>query len=238
MLIHLLIVLLLDVASTTKTPSGAQGLPRLRGCFAAPMCPCRQSSRLPIDLPVGPWSPPRLRVLARPAPCTRRPGSASSPRVSCRGACGDLLSFLSRLRQSDRDGLLATLHFAPFTAFAAPQSAAFPSTHRAFNLLARAPAVLPLARFLLHLSSSPWLVQRHSFHIVLHPHCGQGAGGASARTASSGSGIRLGAALSAGTALSALPALPTLPSAVAGISALHLGQFMRRHLLFRLISFP
>src|SRR6266849_9518136 len=51
MLIHLLIVLLLDVASTTKTPSRVQRGPHPRRCFATPVCPCRRTRATPTPVP-------------------------------------------------------------------------------------------------------------------------------------------------------------------------------------------
>src|SRR5712692_6295386 len=67
MLIHLLIVLLLAVASTTKTSWGAQRGPRLRRHFATSLCPCHQFSRPPSGLPVGPWSTPILSIHRAPS---------------------------------------------------------------------------------------------------------------------------------------------------------------------------
>ncbi len=70
--------------------------------------------------------------------------STSAPRTPPR----DLLPLLAGLRESDGNRLLATLHLAAFPALAAPQGAALPSTHRSFDVLARACAVSPSARFL------------------------------------------------------------------------------------------
>ena len=62
----------------------------------------------------------------------------------------------------------------------------------------------------------------YSFHIVLQPHCGQGAGGRSARTASSGSGGRL-----CGLGLAPFSGWAASRPVAAGISRLHTGQIMR-----------
>ena len=79
--------------------------------------------------------------------------STSAPRTPPR----DLLPLLAGLRESDGNRLLATLHFAAFPALAAPQGAALPSTHRSLDVLARAFAVSPSARFLRRHVNTPLL---------------------------------------------------------------------------------
>src|SRR4051794_27186144 len=72
-----------------------------------------------------------------------------------------LLAFLARLRQSDRDGLLAALHLAAFAAAAALRGAALVTLHFAFDVPAGAPAVASLPFLLCHeftlaFMSRPW----------------------------------------------------------------------------------
>jgi hypothetical protein len=62
----------------------------------------------------------------------------------------------------------------------------------------------------------------YSFHITLHPHCGQGAGGRSAWTASLGSG-----GLRRWSGLVAFSGLTASRPVVAGISRWHTEQIMR-----------
>src|SRR5881394_2074776 len=58
----------------------------------------------------------------------------------------DLRAFLARFGQSDRDRLLATLHFAAFAATAALERAFFPATHCALHALTCRFAVLSTTR--------------------------------------------------------------------------------------------
>jgi len=70
--------------------------------------------------------------------------STSAPRTLAR----DLLPFLASLRESDGNRLPATFHLPAFPALATPQGAPLPSTHRSFDVLTRALAISPPARFL------------------------------------------------------------------------------------------
>ena len=61
----------------------------------------------------------------------------------------DALSFLSRLREPDRYGLLSALYFAAFPTSAALRSASFITPHLAFYVAARTGGIFALP-FLCH----------------------------------------------------------------------------------------